>query len=467
MSIDTISSTPASDAIRTAISPAQWRSKARLWLADAGAVGAAIVAASVLTSSLPVVFTLVFVISGAGWATQRALYRVRFLTRRSDEARRVIQAVGLAAATTAVAVFVVDGDLDRMWLATTAVGSLFGVGIVREVTRRRFDSLRRDGTLLRQSIVVGAGDEVDELVSMLETDPVLGYAVCTVIDPSSFESSVSATTQVLQAARHHDASTVLLAASSVETTTLNRLIRDLVDAGIHVELSSSLADIAPSRLTMRPIGRFPVLYIEPVQRGGWRAAAKRSFDVVSASIGVLCLAPVFLLIGIAVKVTSPGPVLFRQNRVGRYSQPFDMLKFRTMVVDAEERLGDLMAGNETDGPMFKMEDDPRITHVGRILRKTSLDELPQLLNVIRGEMSLVGPRPALANEMAGWSDDLYGRLRVRPGITGMWQVSGRSTTTFDEYTRLDLYYVYNWSLLIDLAILAKTVPAVVSSKGAY
>lgn len=467
MSIDTISSTPASGAVRTAISPAQWRSKARLWLADAAAVGAAIVAASVLTNSVPVLFAVVFVVSGAGWATQRALYRVRFLARRSDEARRVFQAVGLTTATTAVAVFVLDGDLDRLWLAAAAAGSLVGVGVVREITRRRFDSLRRDGTLLRESIVVGAGGEVDELVSMLESDPVLGYAVCQVVNPNRFESPASATTHVLQAARRHDASTVLVAASSVETTTLNRLIRDLVDAGIHVELSSSLADIAPSRLTMRPIGRFPVLYIEPVQRDGWRAAAKRSFDVCAASLGVICLAPLFLIIAIAIKATSPGPVLFRQNRVGRHSQRFDMLKFRTMVVDAEERLAALMTDNEATGPLFKMEDDPRITRVGRLLRTTSLDELPQLLNVIRGEMSLVGPRPALANEMAGWSDDLYGRLRVRPGITGMWQVSGRSTTTFDEYTRLDLYYVDNWSLLIDLAILAKTVPAVISSRGAY
>ena len=144
-----------------------------------------------------------------------------------------------------------------------------------------------------------------------------------------------------------------------------------------------------------------------------------------------------------------------------------VLKFRTMVVDAEELLADLSEDNEGAGPLFKMKDDPRVTRIGAFLRKTSLDELPQLWNVVRNEMSLVGPRPALRSEMAEWDDDLYARLRVKPGITGMWQVSGRSTTSFEEYTRLDLYYVDNWSLVVDLSILLRTIPAVLRSDGAY
>ena len=172
-------------------------------------------------------------------------------------------------------------------------------------------------------------------------------------------------------------------------------------------------------------------------------------------------------IAAAIKFTSKGPILFRQERVGQHGEAFDVLKFRTMVEDAEEILKKIEDQNEGSGPLFKMKDDPRVTKVGNLLRKTSLDELPQLINVMKNEMSLVGPRPALRSEMSEWNFDLYARLRVKPGITGMWQVSGRSSTTFEKYTRLDLYYVDNWSLFIDLSILLRTIPAVLKSDGAY
>ena len=170
---------------------------------------------------------------------------------------------------------------------------------------------------------------------------------------------------------------------------------------------------------------------------------------------------------IAVKLDSKGPVLFKQVRVGRDGQPFEIYKLRSMVTDAEARLAELQAQNEADGPLFKMRDDPRITRVGRILRKLSIDELPQLINVMRNDMSMVGPRPALPHEVDAWGPDLHGRLRVQPGITGMWQVSGRSDASFESYERLDLYYVDNWSLATDLAIVAKTIPTVLLRRGAF
>jgi lipopolysaccharide/colanic/teichoic acid biosynthesis glycosyltransferase len=177
-------------------------------------------------------------------------------------------------------------------------------------------------------------------------------------------------------------------------------------------------------------------------------------------------APILAAVAVAVKLDSRGPMIFRQVRVGRDSEPFSVLKVRTMVVDAEDRLAELREQNEADGPLFKMANDPRVTRVGRLLRVTSLDELPQLWNVLRGDMSLVGPRPALPHETEEWDALLTQRLRVKPGITGMWQVSGRSDTSFEDYTRLDLYYVDNWSLATDLAILAKTIPVVLLRRGA-
>ena len=272
---------------------------------------------------------------------------------------------------------------------------------------------------------------------------------------------------MLRAVGEDGANTALIASSGVEMAALNRLCRDLVEAGVHVELSTALADIAPRRLTMRPLGRFPVAYLEPVERGGWRAGAKRTFDLISSSLAVILLAPLMLLIAIAIKVGTDGPVFFRQERVGRDGKRFEMLKFRTMVDGAHEQREQLEEQAGGKGPLFKMKSDPRVTKVGRLLRRTSLDELPQFINVVAGQMSLVGPRPALPSEMADWPPELYGRLRVRPGITGMWQVSGRSDTTFDEYIRHDLYYVDNWSLGVDIAILARTAGAVMRSDGAY
>jgi lipopolysaccharide/colanic/teichoic acid biosynthesis glycosyltransferase len=201
-------------------------------------------------------------------------------------------------------------------------------------------------------------------------------------------------------------------------------------------------------------------------RQGWRAAAKRTLDVSLAGTALVLASPVLLTAMALVRRGSSGPALFRQTRVGRDGTPFTILKLRTMVVDAEEQRHALLERNEADGPLFKLTDDPRVTPVGRVLRKLSIDELPQLLNVVRGDMSLVGPRPALPSEVADWPPGLDERLRVRPGITGLWQISGRSDCSFDEYARYDLYYVDNWSLATDVAILVRTVPQVVLGSGA-
>ena len=200
--------------------------------------------------------------------------------------------------------------------------------------------------------------------------------------------------------------------------------------------------------------------LPPDQAGHRRDAARAGLAASSFA---------FVMIGtaIAIKLDSRGPVLFRQTRVGQNSKPFNVLKLRSMVTDAEAQLVDLIDLNEADGPLFKMAEDPRITRVGRLIRATSIDELPQLWNVVRGDMSLVGPRPALPHETEEWDSLLAQRLRVKPGITGMWQVNGRSDTSFEDYTRLDLYYVDNWTLTTDLAIMLKTVPAVVLRQGAH
>jgi len=223
--------------------------------------------------------------------------------------------------------------------------------------------------------------------------------------------------------------------------------------------------VAASRMAVQRFDDVPVLGLRPAQLTPWQRSLKRAFDLVVASLLLLVLSPILLTCALAVRLTSPGPVLFRQQRVGKDGSLFSMHKFRSMVADAEAHLQALQAQKDTDGPIFKLHRDPRITPVGRILRSFSLDELPQLLDVLRGDMSLVGPRPLPTYEVDLTDPWARNRLRVRPGLTGLWQVSGRHLLPFDDLIRYDLFYVENWSLSMDLYILVRTIPAVLFRSG--
>jgi exopolysaccharide biosynthesis polyprenyl glycosylphosphotransferase len=325
--------------------------------------------------------------------------------------------------------------------------------------------------MMRRVVVVGANSEGTALVEMLDRQPWLGYRVVGFVDDTLVDAEkhpvLGPTSKTLDIVMDTNANGVIVATTAIDADTCNDLARTLVEAGVHVELSSTLRDVASQRLLVRPLGRYPVVCLEPVRRRGWRGFAKRTFDVVVASAGLVVSLPVMAVVAALIKIDSSGPVFFRQRRIGKDGELFTIYKFRTMTVDAELRLAELEAENEADGPLFKIRNDPRATRVGRFLRRFSIDEIPQLFNVLRGEMSMVGPRPALPSEAAKWAPRLRQRLMVKPGLTGMWQVNGRSNTTFDEYERLDLYYVDNWSLITDMIIILRTVPVLLRPKGAY
>jgi exopolysaccharide biosynthesis polyprenyl glycosylphosphotransferase len=260
---------------------------------------------------------------------------------------------------------------------------------------------------------------------------------------------------------------VVTGSDFVTPPVLKRIAWDLEPYGTDLVLAPALTDVAGPRIHTRPAAGVPLLHVESPGYSGIQYWVKRAFDIVVSTLLLTLAAPLMALCAIAVKVTSPGPILFKQERIGLNGRPFQMLKFRSMVVDAGERLNELRCHNEGNGLLFKIRDDPRVTPVGRRLRQSSLDELPQLLNVLQGAMSLVGPRPPLRSEVQSYDAELGRRLLVRPGITGLWQVSGRSDLSLEESARLDLYYVENWRLFDDIVILMRTVRAVLTKSGAY
>jgi exopolysaccharide biosynthesis polyprenyl glycosylphosphotransferase len=236
---------------------------------------------------------------------------------------------------------------------------------------------------------------------------------------------------------------------------------------VSLVVAPALTDVAGPRIHARPVAGLPLIHVEYPSFEGRLKWTKRFFDVVSSALGLVLLSPLLLALAIAVRRGSPGPALFAQERVGLGGETFRMLKFRTMVVEAEDLLPGLLDASDGNGRLFKLKRDPRVTRVGALLRRYSLDELPQLVNVLRGDMSLVGPRPPLRSEVEQYNPWEHRRFLVPPGVTGLWQVSGRSDLSWEDSIRLDLYYVENWSLTGDLAIVYRTARTVVSARGAY
>jgi exopolysaccharide biosynthesis polyprenyl glycosylphosphotransferase len=259
---------------------------------------------------------------------------------------------------------------------------------------------------------------------------------------------------------------VIVAGTAAGGPTL-QLIDSALGAGVAVRVSPGLANLGAARIVLEPIDGMALFSLRRHRFSRRQRWVKRGLDLAVTPVALVVASPLMLVLAVGIRVTTPGPVLFRQRRVGYQEVPFTMLKFRTMDAGADAQRGHLDAGNEADGLLFKMRRDPRVTRIGRFLRRTSLDELPQLFNVLRGEMSLVGPRPALPEEAMRYADSQRGRLRVKPGVTGLWQVNGRHDLTFDDYVRYDLFYVENWSLTMDLYILAKTIPALLGGRGSY
>ena len=413
-----------------------------------------------------------------GWIAvliAQGAYSVRDFGSGPEEFRRVFLASVITSGITGMGCYLLQLPLSRGFVVLAFLAGTPMLVVERYFARKVLHRLRRRGHLVRRVVAVGGPSGVGEIVSVLERERHSGYQVVGACVPEGIVSGgdafavpvLGSTSDARSLCEQVGADAVLVArggyASSGE---LRRIAWDLEGSQIELIVVPSLTDVAGPRIVMRPVAGLPLLHVDQPQAGEAIGFSKRLFDIVLTCFALALLAP--LMIGVAVAVRRDGgPVFFRQPRVGRDGTTFEMLKFRSMVVDAERKLDEIRHLNESDGVLFKIRHDPRITPVGRFLRKYSIDELPQLLNVLKGEMSVVGPRPPLPAEVDTYEKDVHRRLLVRPGMTGLWQVSGRSGLSWDESVRLDLYYVDNWSMTTDLVIMAKTVKAVLASDGAY
>jgi exopolysaccharide biosynthesis polyprenyl glycosylphosphotransferase len=423
----------------------------------------------ILSGVIPLVWVVVV-------ALQRG-YERRFLGTGPEEYRRVSTAGLLLFTSIAVASYSLPLlDIARGYVVLVVPATVLTTLYARHRLRHWVFKLRAAGRGLQRVLVVGRADAAVAMIEKLDHEPqhglvTVGACVPAVgVDVSHVHGVpvVGDPSRVLQAVDQTQAHVVAVVSHpDMSGQALRRLSWALEERDVELIVSPGIIEVAGPRLSIRPIAGLSLLHLERPAASGGRLLGKTAFDRLVGGAILLLALPFMLAVGAAIRLTSKGPAMFRQTRVGVEGREFTMYKFRSMVMNAESRRDELIGLSDGNGVLFKMRDDPRVTKVGKVIRRFSVDELPQLINVVRGDMSLVGPRPPLPEEVAGYSSDATRRLRVRPGVTGLWQVSGRSDLSWEESLRLDLRYADNWSLALDLSILWRTAQAVLRGSGAY
>ena len=414
-----------------------------------------------------------------GWLAMIALrggYKSDLFGAGTDEYRCVMNASLLASGVAGVGCYLAKFPLSRGFFLLA-----FGIGVPalllgRWTLRRALHRARALGALRQRVLIAGSRSHVDEIAAVLRRETWLGYQVIGALTPEYNVAEETAAgvpvlgnaSEVTDLVRSTGADVVFFAGGSVGASSQFRsALWDLERHRVQIVVAPSVTDVSSERIRIRPVAGLPLIHVEPPTWTDASRWGKRTFDLVGSTLLLLLFAPLFAFAALQIKLHDRGPVLFLQTRTGKDREEFSCLKFRTMVEGAESLLPALHAATGHSTGMFKMSEDPRVTRPGGWLRRYSIDELPQLVNVLRGDMSLVGPRPPLPHEVEKYDESATRRLHVRPGMTGLWQVSGRSDLSWQETVRLDLYYVDNWSMIQDLVILARTLGAVIRSRGAY
>jgi exopolysaccharide biosynthesis polyprenyl glycosylphosphotransferase len=363
----------------------------------------------------------------------------------------------------------------RVMLVEVGLLTIGLLALVRGAEGLAIAYLRRRGVGIKRVVIVGAGEIGRTVMRTIVARPDLGYRVVGFVDDNPEKGytdigrfkalgPLDNLPTILDEERPDE---VIITLPWMYHRKIMGIVRECERRGVRPRIVPDLFQMSLTQVNVEDLGGVPLIGVRTVAISKGALLVKRLIDVTVAAVGLVLCAPLFLLIALAIRLDSPGPIIFRQTRVGLRGRHFEMYKFRSMHVGAEEQQDMLADLNEADGPIFKIRDDPRLTRVGRILRRLSLDELPQLVNVLRGEMSLVGPRPPIPAEVEKYQEWHKKRLEAPPGMTGLWQVSGRSRLSFDEMVLLDIYYIENWSLWLDFKILMRTIPKVLLGEGAY
>jgi exopolysaccharide biosynthesis polyprenyl glycosylphosphotransferase len=474
---------PVGWSVRAKRRPLNWVARYRLEMVTADAFCGLVAGVVALLGRFPgapqpflyVAATLGLPLVWVGWIAMLGGYDERFIGVGSEEFRRLINAAISLTAAIAIVSYALKLDFARGYVLIALPGLGAANTVVRYGMRKKLHRRRNQGRCMRRVTAVGHAAAVADLIVQLRRERFHGLEVVNacLADPAGRTEiegvPVAGTlTDAARVAGETGADTVaVLACPEMDGVALRRLAWELEKDGSDLCVAPALIDVAGPRTTIRPVAGLPLLHVDHAELSGAKRAIKSVFDLAIATAALCVLSPVLAFIAVAIMTKNGGPVLFTQTRIGKDGQPFTVLKFRTMVPDAESHREAILAMDEGDGLLFKIRRDPRITATGSWLRRWSLDEFPQLFNVVLGEMSLVGPRPPLPSEAARYGDDVRRRLVVKPGMTGLWQVSGRSDLSREDAVRLDLRYVENWSLALDLQIMWKTCAAVMRGRGAY
>ena len=418
-----------------------------------------------------VFFALIVVFSWTLALIVRGAYDTRVLGVGSEEFKRVVTASAGLFGTVAVVAFALKLDLSRGFVLITFIVGVVLLLVDRWILRAWLRHERRYGNYLHRTMVIGTGDRQSEIVDMLDRDPVAGFVVVDVVEESEVDFTDSQIDdwldQVMARIGINDVDTVAVAGTPVQGQDLiKRLSWRLEGPRIDLLVAPTLGDFVGPRVTIRMQADLPLIHLDEPHLTGPKRAFKRALDICLGISLFILFAPFMLFAAVGIFFTTRGPVFYRHQRIGRGGEVIDVVKFRTMYVGSDEQRGDVI-GVPDDRISERYKNDPRITPFGRFLRRWSIDEMPQIVHVIGGTMSLVGPRPVLIDEIPLFGDADHRRHLTKPGLTGLWQVSGRKAVDWDERMRMDLDYVEHWSPVLDLLIVAKTVKVVLSGSGAY
>ena len=424
-------------------------------------------------------YTLVSAVLAFGWLCSLALFATRdhnIVGAGTSEYKRITDATIRVFAVLAIAAFLLQSEVGRGYLLVALPLGLALLLVSRWMWRKWLMRRRAAGAYSHRAILMGERQKSVHVAEQMARETASGIIIVGAITERGMSEQelapgipvlgdYSSLSRVLEDARAD--TVVFTGADNIDPRGMRRLGWELEATSTNLIVAPAMTDVAGPRIHARPVAGLPLIQVDYPEFEGRKYAAKRAFDLVVAFLALVVLSPVFLIIALLVRRDSPGPAFFTQERVGLNGERFHMLKFRSMVVDAEAQLPSLLDRTDGNGPLFKLKSDPRVTRIGSFLRRYSLDELPQLINVLLGDMSLVGPRPPLASEVERYDEWTRRRLLVRPGITGLWQTQGRSDLSWEDSVRLDLYYVENWSLTGDIIILYRTVRSVARAQGAY